>query len=212
MDYPSNSNKDKEKDNSKAVEPVKKVEKVELEGQVLTRKTPIGSRIKSIFLGGEFKSAAQYIGAEVLLPALRNLLVDATTKGIERVVYGDSSYNRPRTPEYRPRVTYNNPVNRGYSRDPRERANLPDQPSRPRPRHDRTEIILASRGDAELILERLQDIIDRYQVASMADLHELVGLPTTHVDNKWGWESIRFAEIRQIREGYLLDLPPAETI
>jgi hypothetical protein len=63
-----------------------------------------------------------------------------------------------------------------------------------------------------MVLERLSDIIEQYAVASLADLHELAGIPTTHVDNKWGWESLRFAEIRQIREGYLLDLPPAEAI
>lgn len=63
-----------------------------------------------------------------------------------------------------------------------------------------------------MVLERLNDIIDRYEVASVADLHELVGLPTTHVDNKWGWENVRYAEVRQIREGFLLDLPPAMPI
>lgn len=205
MDYQGNSDKSKEAQKAPAE---KKIEKVQLSGKVVARKKPIGTRLKEIFFGGEVDSAAKYIAAEVLIPAFRNVIVDATTKGIERMVYGDSGYSRPRSPEYRPRVTYNTPVNRGPAR-----GHLPDQPSRPqRSRHDDTEIIFGSRSDAELVLERLQDITDQYVVASIADLNEIVGLPTSPIDNKWGWDSVRFAEVRQTRDGFVLTLPPAQAI
>ena len=214
MDYQSNSNKSKQakkKSSDSGDKDDKKVEPIKLDGEVLTRKKPLGARFKEIFLGGEFKSAAQYIGAEVLLPALRNLLVDATTKGIERVVYGDSGYSRNRPVNYGARTTYNRPVNRPAYNDPR-RPNVPDQPNRPTSRPGHPEIILANRGDAEMVLERLQDIIDQYPAASVADLHELLGLPTTYVDHQWGWTSLRYAEVRQIREGFLLDLPQPQPV
>jgi len=91
---------------------------------------------------------------------------------------------------------------------------LPDQPPLHSPRrpHNVHEIILISREDAETVLERLVDIIDKYDVASVADLHDLVGLPTTYVDNKWGWTNLAQVDIRQIREGFLIDLPSAEQI
>lgn len=208
MDYQGNSNKDKETDIS-ADPAKKKIEKIELSGKVVARKKPLSARLKSIFFGGELNSAAQYIGAEVLLPAFRNLLVDATTKGIERMVYGDSPSTRSRTPEYRPRVTYNNPIHRPSAPS---RGHIPDQASRPRSRNDDTEIIFASRMDAELVLGGLQDIIDQYQAASMADLNEIVGLPSSPIENKWGWESLRHAEIGQTRDGFVLNLPPAQTL
>lgn len=206
-DYAGNSNKDKEAAAAGTPEK-KKIEKVALTGKVVARKKPLGMRMKEVVFGGELNSAARYIGAEVLLPAFRNLLVDATTKGIERMVYGDSAYSRPRTTEYKPRVTYNSPINRGQPR-----VNLPDQPSRAqRARHDDTELIFGSRVDAELVLERMEDIIEQFQVASKADLNEIVGLPTTHVDNKWGWENLRYAEIRQTRDGFVLNLPPEQPV
>jgi hypothetical protein len=211
MDYQGNSNKARKKEKEPEVEE-KVIEKLVLEAEVVTRKPPLSQKFRQVFLGGEIKSAAQYIGAEVLLPAFRNLLVDATTKGIERIVYGESMHTRGRSTNYGPRVTYNAPVRRGAMFDPRDRANLPDQPSRPRQRMDRTELILGSRSDAEMVIERLNDIIDRYQVATLADLYALVGLPSSHIDNKWGWESIRYAEVRQVRDGYLLDLPLAEPL
>lgn len=209
MDYQGNSNKSKEQHPAGKDKPEKKVEKAVFEKKVVARKKPLGLRIKEVIFGGEVNSAGRYIAGEVLLPAFRNLLVEATTKGIERMVYGDSAYTRRPTNDYRPKFTYNNPINSAGPRRPP--GNLPDQP-RQRPRNDDTEIIFGSRSDAELVLERLQDVIDQFQVTSMADLNEIVGLPTTHVDNKWGWENVRFAEIRQTRDGFVLNLPPAQPI
>lgn len=206
MDYQGNSNKKKDPDPKDVVE--KKVEKAPLTSKVISRKKPIGARLKTIFFGGDVDSAGRYIVAEVLIPAFRNVVVDAASKGVERMVYGDSGQSRPRSQEYRPRVTYNTPI----SRSP-QRGHLPDQPSRPmRTRNDDTELIFGSRADAELVLERLSDISDQYNVASLADLNEIVGLPTSPVDNKWGWESVRYAEIRQTRDGFLLQLPGAQPI
>ncbi len=204
MDYQSNSHKSKEE---KATTPDKKVEKVTT-GVVVEKKPTLGQKFKNLFFGGEFRGASRYIAGDVLLPAFRNLLVDATTKGVERVVYGESMQTRRRPVDYGTRVQYNNPLS-----TQRDRARLPDQPIRSRqPRRDLNDFVLASREDAALVLERLIDILDKYEVASVADLYDLTGLPSSHVDNKWGWTYLNNAEIRQVRNGYLLDLPPTEEI
>jgi hypothetical protein len=79
-------------------------------------------------------------------------------------------------------------------------------------RADNRDLILSERADAETLVERLIDIIDTYDVASVMDLNEILGLPSTPIDNKWGWTSLGKVEIRQVREGYLVDLPPPEEI
>jgi hypothetical protein len=210
MDYQGNSHNKTEK---KIIKEEKKVEKV-ISGEVVTRKKPLGRRFKEIFFGGDFKVAARHVAADVLLPSLRNLIMDASTEGIKRVIYGESGVSRRRGVEYRPLVQYDNPIKR-LGRDPRERSYLPDQPplsAKTRSRREINEIILVSRQEAELVLERLTDIIDMYEVASVADLHDLLGIQATHVDNKWGWTFLNNVEIRQIRDGYLLDLPYPEAI
>lgn len=211
MDYQGNTNKDKSK---KVERPEKAIEKI-VTGEVVVRKKSFGQRFKGIFFGGDFKTAATYVAADVLLPSLRNMLADATKGAVDRVIYGESAYTRRgRAPEYRPRVQYNNPINRA-TRDPRElSARLPDQPPHPyrQNRHEASEIILASREEAELVLERLIDIVDKYDTASLADLYDLVGLKSDHVDNKWGWTFLNTAQVIQLREGYLLELPPLEVL
>jgi hypothetical protein len=219
MDYQGNPNKDKEE------KPKKQIEKV-VTGEVIQKPKSIGQKFKNIFLGGDLRSSARFVAADVILPAFRDIVVDAITAGARRAIYGDSIYRR-RQPEYRSRVSYSSyssPLSRPtyYPEDPRyrdprdpryPRANLPDQPNPYRAqRREHDNIVLAQRSDAELVVERLLDIIEKYEVASLADLYDLLGWPTSHVDNKWGWTYLNNVEVRQVRDGYLIDLPPLEAV
>lgn len=213
MEFPSNSHKVTEGRAARGSSGEK--ERVPLEkavtGEVIQKKKSLGKRFKEVFLGADSKGAANYIVAEVLLPAFRNMVVDATEKGIRRFVYGDTTGGRYRS-QQRGRTSYNSPVSRGLSSmmNPRS-VMLPDQP----PRHsarDGGDIVLSSNEDAAIILDRLNEIVDQYGVASVADLHDLAGLPTTYIDNKWGWVDLKYSKVRQTREGFILDLPPIEPI
>lgn len=206
--FPGNTNKEKEEKAPKA-KAEKQIKKV-VTGEVSTRKKPLGHRFKEVFLGGDAQSAVRYIAADVLLPALRNMIVDATTKGIERMVFGDTSMRGNRSIyQGRSRIQYSSPINRP---DPRASSvYLPDQPPRAR-RQGADDIVLASREEADAVIEQMCTIIDQYEVASVADLYETLGMPHTHVDQKFGWGDFRYAQVRQIRQGYLLILPPYEEI
>jgi hypothetical protein len=207
MDYQGNSNKDKEP------KPKKEIERV-VTSEVVIKKKSIGSKFREIFIAADIRSVNQYLIYDVLIPAVRNTIVDATTKGIQRVMYGESAIRR-RDYGPGPRVTYNSPVDRRFQNpiDARSYSGRTQVDRDPRPqRHTRDDLILTTREEAALVLERMNDIIDTYEVVSVGDLNELVGLPSNHVDNKWGWVYLGDVQIQQIREGYLLNLPSAEPI
>lgn len=212
METPGNSHKDRDQPLKKSKPKAKKDIVKVVHGEVKKTKRPLGERFKETFFSGDLSSVLRYVSSEVLLPALRNLIVDSTTKGIERMIYGDSQ-NRYRRSDPRYRYSYNSsPLSQ--VREPR-RAFLPDQPPQvPRgPRtHDFGRIVIVSKEDAEVVLDRLIDIIDTYDIASVADLHDLVGIPTSYIDNNWGWTSLGHANVRQVREGFVLDLPSPEQI
>lgn len=219
MDFPSNSHnvtgpKAKKDVSTEDPDGKPKLDKIVAE-RVILKKKGVGRRFKELFFGGEGKSAATFVFGDVLLPALKNMVVDAGSKGLERLIYGDNGPRRRTGPggyDGRPRVSYNTPVDRSYGRG---RGHLPDQPALrgPQPRrHDAGEIILYSREEAESVLERMVDVIDKFEVVTVADLYDLVGLPSTYVDNSWGWTSLQYSGVRQIREGFLLDLPVPEPI
>lgn len=205
--FPSNSNKVTA---PKAAPPEKKVEKVTT-GEVIHRKKSLAERFKNVFLGADLKSVIRYVAADVLLPALKNMAVDTIEQGAKRAIYGDRAPRRVVDPRA-PIISYNTPVDRRYR--PQQPAMLPHQPPQYASQRQQQvgEIILASRNEAELVLERLKDILDTYDTASVADLFELVGLPNTHVDHMWGWSNLNFASVRQTRDGYVIDLPAAQPL
>ena len=208
-EYSGNSKRAREEQQKPKVED-KQIEKV-VTGEVVVQKRGLGRKIKDLFVAADFKSVVGYVMYDVMIPAARNLIVESATKGVERMMFGEAASSRHRSiygPG--PRVTYNRPVQRGGS------PLMPQggRPQLPRNTSRRTEddIILVDRGEAELVLERLNDIIDTYQVASVADLKDLLGIVADHTDHKWGWVGLAGSRIHQVREGYLLDLPPADPI
>lgn len=191
-----------------------KLEKV-VTGDVTIKPPGFGSRVRSMFFGEDFRNVVRYVTAEVLLPAARNLIVDMTTRGVERAVYGEAP-RRSRPPQYQSHVSYQTPVTRGYSTPPRSAA-LPDQPPHYPPARQSSsrlqgDLILGSREEAELVVERMMDVLRQFEVVSVADLYELIDQPIKHTDQKWGWYYLGNVQVRQVREGYLIDLPPAEAI
>ena len=214
VDYHGNTRREKDEQKKE-----KNIEKV-VTGEVVRKPKGIARKFKGVFFGGDFKTAMRFVVAEVLYPAARDLIFDSVIEGTRRVVYPESQNYRRRPVEYRPRIQYNNPQqynNPIYRQDPR--GHVPDQaphiyPQQYRPNKQdlSNDIILGTREEAELVVERLIDIVDKYDVASLADLYDLLGLSSSHVDNKWGWSYLNNIEIRQVRNGYLIDLPPLEEI
>ena len=213
-DYASNSKMPK--DDKPEETPERVVPDKIVTGQVIRKPKGIFTRVRHVFLGGEATDAGRYLAGEVLLPAFRNLLVDAIRIGTERIVYGESQRSGMLpSNRYAPMTNYQQarPPYRGARDGGRDRAYLPDQPGlMPSRRNQMPEIILQKREDAEAVLEELMNVIDRYDVASVADLYARLGYQTSHVDNKWGWTNLRDVTIRQNREGYVLVLPDAEPI
>lgn len=214
MDYAGNSRKERDKSEKKQKPEKEKIEKV-VSGEVVQKPKGIGRKFKDVFFGGDAKHAASFVASDVLLPALRNLIVDMVTKGAERLIYGESMRRRSGIPydsRYQGGVQYNRPLfpSDPRSRDPRQ--NMVPVARNRQNRHEMNDVIVGTKEEAELVVERLVDILDKYEVASLADLYDLLGLQTSHIDNKWGWTYLGSVQIRQIRQGYLLELPPLEEI
>lgn len=179
--------------------------------EAVKRKTPLGKRLKNLFFGGDAKGVVRYVVGDVLIPAAKKMFVDSVEQGANRMVYGNSAPSR--SPIFgQPRFSYNRPVDRGGSM--RSSTMLPGQPPQysRQSRQEIGELILGSREDAEIVLERMRDIIDKFEVASVSDLNSLAGMPSNYTDNSWGWSNLSRVEIHQIRDGYLLRLPPVEQI
>lgn len=179
----------------------KKVESV-VSGEVTRRKKPLSKRFHETFLGGDARGTATFVIFSVLIPAAKDMLVDAGAQGIERLVYGESR-RRPsqRGPNPAGYFSYNRAI-------PSDRPPPATMSRRGRARHDFDEIVLQTRSEAEEVLDRMFDLLSRYDSVSVADLYELTGIQSAHTDQKWGWVELRGSMVSRTRTGgYVLDLP-----
>lgn len=218
-EFPSNRHKDKAAGES-VVEPQKrkKVEQV-VRTEVVRRKKPLGKRFMETFIGTDPRSVWGFVAIDVLIPAAKDMVADAVSQGVERMIFGDArSTSRRGGPRHGgPYINYS-----GYSKprsisrrltpmDPRDepRQNIS---RRARVSHDFDEIILETRVEAEEVIDRLYDLVSKYEMATVADLYELVGIPINYTDDKWGWMELPGAGVSRVRQGYLLNLPRPEPL
>lgn len=212
MDYTSNSHKSKDDtDVEKTTTEDKKIEKV-VEGEVQRRKKPLGKRFTETFVGDDAKGVWGFVLMDVLVPAAKDMAADAVSQGIERMLFGEARSSSRRT-GHRPQSGTSNgyvSYNRFSSGAPARREDHRTVSRRARGSHDFDEIILATRVEAEEVVDRLFELTDRYGSATVADLYELVGISGNYTDDKWGWVDLRGAGVSRVRNGYLLDLPKPE--
>ena len=137
---------------------------------------------------------------DVFISSLKKAVSDIVTNGIDMILYGETGRNKRSS-------TASNVSYRSYydRRDDDRRYNN----NRTVSGYSYNDIILETRGEAEEVLSRLDELIETYKIATVADLYDLVGITGNYTDNKYGWTNIRNAEAVRVRDGYVLKLPKA---
>ena len=66
-----------------------------------------------------------------------------------------------------------------------------------------------SRAEGKLVLKYMQEIIDEYGYVTVADLHNLIDIPSVYIHNRSGWLSLKGARVTLLRkhDAYYLILP-----
>jgi hypothetical protein len=193
--------------------PEKIVEQV-VSGEATSRKKPLGRRLREVFIGGDTKSVVGYVFTDVLLPQAKEMFVEAVSSGFEKLIYGETRPNRrygarpsasPGPTNYtRYSVRGNNPIGRQAHEDRRPNASVRMQSI--------DDILLATRVEAETVIDRMYDLLREYEVVSVADLHSLIGWSSSYTDQKWGWTDLQGTDIRRVRDGYILVLPKSTSL
>lgn len=195
MDYKPNSHRSKEEP---SVEEKKKIEKV-VTGTVKTKKKNEIGKFASIFISEDAKNVKSYVFMDVLVPAIKKAISDIVTDGIDMILYG--STGRSKKSSTASKISYRNYYDR------RDDRRLADEPRARSLSYSHDDIILETKGEAEDVLSRMDELIERYRMVSVADLYDLVGITGNYTDNKYGWTDIHTARTVRVRDGYLLDLP-----
>lgn len=182
----------KSKEETARTEEKKKVEKVVV-GPVKTKKKNGLSKIFSGFVADDAQSIKSYLVTDVIIPGVKKTISDI----VDMILYGGRNKSRGTNAS---KISY-----RSYYDEPRTLRTEPREVQG----CNYDEIILYSRADAEEVLNQMNDLIDVYKIASVADLYDLVGITGNYTDNKYGWTNLSNADVVRTRDGYKLKLPRA---
>lgn len=172
------------------------------------RKRSLGKQFRETFVAGDPRSATSYVIFDVLLPAARDMIWETGSEYLRSIMFGETRRRGVTPPQTGPSgyFTYNRPPGHILSSSQRTMSR------RARSRHDFDEIVIAERIEAEKVIDDLFEVVSKYGVASVADLYGMVGIDSTHTDNKWGWTDLRGAGVTRVRNGYLLDIPEPQPL
>lgn len=197
-EYKSNSHKAREA--RKETLPEKKVEKV-ISGTAKSKKKNELKKFADVFISEDANNVKSYILLDVLVPAVKKAISDIVTNGIDMILYGESGKTKKNSTASK--ISY-----RSYYEKENNRRDYTNQ--RARSGFDYDEIIFENRGDAEAVLDAMNDIISQYNVVSVLDLYDLADVSTDNYTAKnYGWTDISGCKAVRVNDGYVLKLPRA---
>lgn len=169
------------------------------------REKGLGGRLADIFLSENASKVKSYIVTDVIIPAIKDTIVNIVQNGVEMLFYGETTASpRGKKSDGGTYVSYNGYYNSG------SKSNTARSSDRDRSWHNSRDVLFASRGDAERAKAELIAIFRRYKTASVADLCHLADVESTYMEEKWGWYDLedRDIHVRSVRGGYyMLELP-----
>lgn len=191
--YQSNSDKERQEASRQSE---KKVEAVVV-GTAKTRKKGELQKFVNEFVPGNFSIIKSDILRNIIVPSLKKAVSDIVKVGIDMILY-DGKQTQSSKVSYRNYYDRDNDKVRAGSSINRFN-NL-----------DYDDILFETRGDAETVLDAMNDIISQYGIVTISDLYDLARVPNDNFTlNRYGWSSISGACAIRVRDGYILKLPRA---
>ena len=203
QDYKPNSNRFKEGQKEKALNPEKKkVHKVVASGVKTKKKSEVRKGLDT-FLSEDLENIKDYVKNDVIIPTLKNTIWDAFTNTLDIILFKGAGHagRRGNNSSRVPYVSYNKiaggaPSGRPATEQKRAAFSLDD-------------IIFTTKSDADEVLNQMNALLREYRIATVQDLYDMVGMTCDYTCQNYGWTNLNNARVLRSRDGYMLDLPRA---
>lgn len=199
-EFVPNSHKFKEEQKKSTALTTERKEKPSIQrvtkGKVKTKKKSELRKFADVFIAEDIAKVKSYALGEVIIPTIKKAICDIISNGIEMILWGDTGHTKRSSGS---RISYSK-----YYDDRRD-SRRSDMSTRTR--YDIDDVIFERRDEAKEVLERMDELIDLYGMASIADFYDLAGVTGNYTDNKYGWTNLSSADVVSVREGYMIKLP-----
>ena len=197
--YPGNSHKGKiEKDNKTNEE--KKIKKLVTKPAKTKKKSEL-RKFTEEFIVEDVQNVKNYVLTDVLIPTIKDTIWNILTNSLDMVLFNGSKDHSKRRKGSK--VSY-----RDYYESKNDRTRLHE----PRDRFDFDDLEFDSRGEADAVLTGMMEVIDEYGVVSVSDMYDMADVTGPYTGNRYGWTSLRNAEVVRVRDAYIIRLPKAKPI
>ena len=198
--YPGNSHKSKDvkktapTDEKKIQKRVSKPAKTKKKGEL--------RKIAEEFIVDDVKNIKTYVITDVLIPTIKDTIWDILTNTLDMFLFNGTKDHRKHgksSPKISYRDYYDSKNDRGRNYEIRDRFDYDD-------------LEFDSRGEADAVLTGMLETIDQYGVVSVADMYDMADVTAPYTGNRYGWTSLRNAEVVRVRNTYIIKLPKAKPI
>ena len=196
---PDNSHKGRE-DKKQLPAEEKRVEKV-VQGKVKTKKNN-ARKLADVFVHEDMANVKNYVIYDVVVPFLKKALYESVTGAFDMILFGGRG-GGDRKRSRADRVSYTD-----YSSSSR-RDDHSYSRNRTNSGYSYDDLVFETRGEAEAVLSRMDEIMEEYDFVRVADMYDLAGMTGEYTDNKYGWTNIRNAKVVRVRDGYMIEMPRA---
>lgn len=197
-EYPSNSNKAKESSLVREQTSAPQPQTADIPQSTHPRApqqrkiSPVREIFKAIFPGG-FNQIKEQLIWDIFVPWAQDMLHNGW-QGLGDVIFPGSSRSKPSgNPEH---YSYNE------SYKPKTYSSYYEYDMKP----------FRTQSEAEKALNDLHAIMMKYGVVTLLDFNERVGNETNPTQANYGWTNINSADIRRVRDGWLVEMPSAKPI
>lgn len=200
-DYIGNSNASKRLAAEASSQQDKKIEPVT--ANVTVKKETAVKKFGRKLISEDAKSVGSHVLDNVIVPSIQKLLVDSVKNAVDWLIYGK-------------RGTTTNSGIRGISYSSyfdknRQTQQSPAPISRPSI-YSVNEVIFDDRGEAEEVLLRMREAIDKYSMVSVGDFYEMICQKSEFTSQKYGWRDLKDAVVVRRGAGYAINFPKIEPL
>lgn len=162
------------------------------------------ARITDIFIAQDIKSVWGYVFERVVIPAFQNLAVNTINSIARGVFLGEGSINTFRENSNRPSTGYT-PYGSMYQGGSTARSSG----HRTSGQFQFEELSYDDYGEAQLVLDALDECIENSGYATIADMYTASKLTCPFTGNYYGWKDLSKARIIQEGDKWWLKMPRA---
>ena len=152
------------------------------------KKDSWSEKIVNAFLPCERENLGEWLVFDMLIPMTKNVVSDVI-KGMLNSWTGGNSSKWADNSSFESRNSYSS----YYDRTNKQSA-IKQQRNRPNTHYGSTKVFwVPSREAAEDVMKRMEGTIDEFQMITVADTCDLIGVSANYTDTSWGWETMRGA-------------------